>query len=147
MIEYLLETEIRIDWSDIDMLGHVNNLAIMRYMQTARVIFFEKLGMSANSKSLGIGPIMASVSGQFKKQLGYPGNIRVLSTIDELKTTSLHMKHYVINEMNEIAAEGHDVIVIYDFEKKNKHSIPEDLRDRIGKMEAKNKIFHPESKF
>jgi acyl-CoA thioester hydrolase len=141
MIEYSAHTELRIDWSDLDALGHVNHLAIMRYIQTARVLYFELLGMSSRTKGLHVGPIMASVSAQFKKQILYPGMIRVLSTIQELKTTSLHMKHYVIDDDDEIAAEGHDVIVMFDFLSNEKHIITEELRKKIEDIEAKRIAF------
>lgn len=136
MIEYSFVTNIRIDWSDIDLLGHVNNIAIMRYMQTATVLYFESIGLSPNNKELEIRPIMASVSGQFKKQLYYPGNIRVLTMIHELKTTSIHLKHYVINEMKEIAAEGINILVMFDFNKNIKCQIPSEIRLRIQKAES-----------
>ena len=29
--------KLRIDWSEVDSFGHVNNLAILRYAQTARI--------------------------------------------------------------------------------------------------------------
>lgn len=139
MIEYSFATNIRIDWSDMDALGHVNNLAIMRYMQTATVLYFENIGMLQNDKSLEIGPIMSSVSGQFKKQLYYPGNVRVLTTIQEMKTTSLHMKHYVLNDENEVAAEGLNILVIFDFKRNVKHPIPEELRKKIELIESEKK--------
>jgi acyl-CoA thioester hydrolase len=141
MIEYSAATEIRIDWSDLDVLGHVNHLAIMRYIQTARVLYFELLGMSARVKGLHVGPIMASVSAQFKKQILYPGTVRVLSTINELKTTSFHMKHYIIDDEDDIAAEGHDVLVMFDFLTNDKHGISDDLRGKIEAIEANRKIF------
>lgn len=137
MFECTLETELTIDWSDIDLLGHVNNLAIMRYMQTARVLFFEALGMSPDSKEQGIGPIMASVQGQFRKQLQYPGRVRVLSVIDEMRTTSMSMKHLVLSASGEVAAQGSDVIVIYDFVRQVKHPIPDSLRSAILAMPKK----------
>lgn len=137
MFEYSLETALTIDWSDIDLLGHVNNLAIMRYMQTARVLFFERLGMSPDSKEQGVGPIMASVQGQFRKQLQYPGTVRVLSAITELRTTSMTMKHLILSASGEVAAEGHDVIVIYDFQRRVKHPIPDSLRQAIEAMPRK----------
>ena len=142
MIEYSVSTELRIDWSDLDALGHVNHLAIMRYIQTARVLYFELLGMSSRVKGLHVGPIMASVGAQFKKQILYPGNVRVLSTIHELKTTSLHMKHYVIDDEDEIAAEGHDVIVMFDFKSNCKHGITDDLRGKIEAIEGNKKVFN-----
>lgn len=143
MIEYSMETEIRIDWSDLDPLGHVNNLAIMRYMQTARVLYFDRLGVSPSGRAAGIGPIMASVSGQFKKQLRYPGTIKVLTSIFEMKTTSLHMRHYVVDEIGGIAAEGHDVIVVFDFDRGVKHAIPDGLRRGIEELEGTKKVFEP----
>ncbi|OGK10280.1 MAG: hypothetical protein A2W80_08350 [Candidatus Riflebacteria bacterium GWC2_50_8] len=142
MIEYALETNVRIDWSDLDSLGHVNNLAIMRYMQTVTVLYLEKLGLLPNNKTLEVGPIMASVSGQFKKQIHYPGDVRVISTVNELRTTSFHIKHHVIDEKNDIAAEGHNIIVIFDFKKNVKHAIPADLREKIEKMESAHKTFN-----
>ncbi len=140
-IEYSAEIDIRIDWSDMDSLGHVNNLAIMRYMQTAKVLFFEKLGMPPADETLDVRPIMASVSGQFRKQIFYPGKVRVLSRVTELKTTSIHMKHYVIDDADEVAAEGLDVLVMFDFKKNAKHPIPEELRKKIEAVEAERRVF------
>jgi acyl-CoA thioesterase FadM len=40
-----LKLELRIDWSDIDLFGHINNLAILRYVQAARVNYLEIIGL------------------------------------------------------------------------------------------------------
>ncbi len=141
MIEYAMRTDIRIDWSDLDALGHVNNLTIMRYMQTARALYLEKLGVFPTEKGVEIGPIMASVTGQFKKQLYYPGSVAVLSSIDEVKTTSMRMRHVVINEENQIAAEGHDIIVMFDFGRNVKQAIPSEVRERIESIERERRVF------
>lgn len=37
--DYKLSIDIRIDWSDLDMYRHVNNLTFMRFMQSGRVNF------------------------------------------------------------------------------------------------------------
>lgn len=139
MIEYSFETPIRIDWSDLDSLGHVNNLAIMRYMQTATIAYFENIGILPNDKTLEASPIMASVNGQFKKQLYYPGNVKVLTSATEMKTTSIHLKHYVIDDNNEVVAEGHNVLVVFNFKKNAKQAIPLGLRNNIELVESKRK--------
>ena len=77
MIGYSAETTIRIDWSHIGSLGHVDNLAIMSYMQTATVLYFEKPGMLPNDAVLEVGPIMASASGQFKNIYNEKWQIRL----------------------------------------------------------------------
>lgn len=37
--DYKLEIKLRIDWSDLDGYGHVNNVSIIKYLQSARVNF------------------------------------------------------------------------------------------------------------
>lgn len=129
------EMKIRIDWSGIDMLGHINNLAIMKYIQTARIDFLEKVGMLPLSSETGLGPVLASTSCQFKKQLFYPGMVKVCSRIDQIKNTSFQMRHIVLDQAGELIAEAHDVIVIFNFNKNTKQAIPDIYRERMDKIQ------------
>ena len=45
MDDYKVKFEIRIDWSEIDLFGHINNLAIMKYVQAGRVHYLELSGL------------------------------------------------------------------------------------------------------
>ncbi len=45
MDDFKVKFEIRIDWSEIDLFGHINNLAIMKYVQSARVNYLELIGL------------------------------------------------------------------------------------------------------
>ncbi len=40
-----LKLRLRIDWSEIDLFGHVNNVATLKYVQAARVNCLEALGL------------------------------------------------------------------------------------------------------
>lgn len=42
--DYKTEINLRIDWSDIDLLGHVNNVSYFRYIQASRVNYLELTG-------------------------------------------------------------------------------------------------------
>jgi len=130
--------ELRIDWSEIDAFGHINSLAIMKYVQTARVNYLEKIGMLPLNAETGIGPVLASTSCQFKKQLYYPGKVLVSSVVDHIKNTSFHMNHAVFNDAHELVAEAHDVLVIFNFSKNTKHPIPEVFRERIQAIENRD---------
>ena len=129
------EMKIRIDWSEIDLLGHINNLAIMKYIQTARIDFLEKVGILPLSSKTGLGPVLASTSCQFKKQLFYPGMVQVCSRIDQIKNTSFQMRHIVLDQVGEQSAEAHDVIVIFNFNKNTKQAIPDIYRERMAKIQ------------
>jgi acyl-CoA thioester hydrolase len=45
MKDFKLKLELRIDWSEIDLFGHVNNLAILKFTQAARVNYLERIGL------------------------------------------------------------------------------------------------------
>ena len=52
------------------------------------------------------------------------------------------MKHYVIDDADEVAAEGYDVIVMFDFINNVKHVINDDLRGKIDAIEANRKTLN-----
>ena len=135
MDRFPLKIELRIDWSEIDLFGHVNNLAILKYIQAARVNYLEAIGLMQSQAEAKIGPILASTSCQFRKSLFYPGQVTVHSTVDAVKNSSFRIRHAVCNDHNEIAAEAADIIVLFDFHKQHKLTIPNDLRGRIEELQ------------
>lgn len=137
MNDYPSKLTLRIDWSEIDNFGHVNNLAILKYVQAARVNYLEVVGLMQSQAEAKIGPILASTGCQFRKPLFYPGEVTVYSKVDYIKNTSFRFQHLIYNDQNEIAAEAQDIIVLYDFEKRIKISIPVELRERFEKIENK----------
>ena len=42
------QLDLRIDWGEQDLLGHVNNVSIIRYLQAGRVLFMENIGRFHN---------------------------------------------------------------------------------------------------
>jgi acyl-CoA thioester hydrolase len=123
--------DIRIDWSEIDLFGHVNNLAIMKYVQAARVNMLEDLKLMQLQAEEKKGPILASIECQFLKPLFYPGQVTVYSNIGAIKNSSFQIHHSIINEDNELTAKAFDVIVFYDFIKNKKLQIYQELRERL----------------
>ena len=57
-----------------------------------------------------------------------------MRSIDFIKNSSFGLKHLILNDINEVCAEGKDVVVCYDFEKDNTFRIPEDLRTQLSKF-------------
>ena len=54
MDDFKVKFEIRIDWSEIDLFGHINNLAIMNYVQAAREISWTvgQLAVGQNNQAI-----------------------------------------------------------------------------------------------
>ncbi len=130
---YKLEIKIRIDWSDLDMYQHVNNLTFMRFMQSGRVNFWEATNLSKIFEETNRGPMLVSSHCDFKKSLYYPGTAIVKTTLAFLKNSSFGLDHIILNDNYEICAQGRDVAVCYDFNIGETYNIPGDLREVMSK--------------
>jgi acyl-CoA thioester hydrolase len=67
---------IPVRWGDMDAMGHVNNTVYFRYMEQARIGWFESLVPQADAwKSVGI--VIANASCNFRRAINYPGTVEV----------------------------------------------------------------------
>lgn len=132
-----MELILRIDWSEMDMFGHVNNVAFMKYVQASRVNYWEGVGITALHQATNIGPMLASTSCQFKKPLFYPGTVAIQANISFIKNTSFGIKHQIFDADGNLAAEADDVMVLFDFNKNEKAPFPSDIRKVIVQLEGK----------
>lgn len=123
--------KLRIDWGDQDLLGHVNNVSIIRYLQAGRVLFMENIGLPAFPK-MKTGPIEAATEIQFCKQLFFPGNVEVYTGVREVKNTSIILDHRVYDTAGELAVRAMEVIVHFDFEKQCKIPLTDEIRCKIS---------------
>ncbi len=127
--DYKLSIDLRIDWSDLDMYKHVNNLSFIRFMQTGRALFWEATGLTKIFEEINKGPMVVSTHCDFKKSLYYPGTAIVKTKLAFIKNSSFGLDHIILNENMEVCAEGRDVAVFYDFNTNETYTIPDDLRE------------------
>lgn len=134
---YPVKHVLRIDWSDLDYFGHVNNVSFFRFVQSARVNYWDHCGINAMHKAENIGPMLASSKCDFKKPLYYPGQAIIHSGAGSIGNSSFRLCHRIYNEAGELCAEAEDVIVIYDFNQNRKHPIPESILNSIESLEKR----------
>jgi acyl-CoA thioester hydrolase len=103
-------------------------------MQSGRVNFWEASGIYKMYENSNMGTMLVSTHCDFKKSLYYPGKAIVKTKLDFIKNSSFGLKHLILDEANEICAEGKDVVVCYDFEKDKTFRIPEDLREKLSEF-------------
>ena len=131
--DYKLSIDLRIDWSDLDMYKHVNNLSFIRFMQTGRALFWEATGLTEIYEATHRGPMVVSTHCDFKKSLYYPGTAIVKTKLAFIKNSSFGLDHIILNEDMEVCAEGRDVAVCFDFKLDETYTIPDDLREIMKK--------------
>ena len=67
---------IAIRWGDMDAMGHVNNTVYFRYMEQARISWFETLVPRADAWG-EIGIVIVNASCNFRRPINYPGTVEV----------------------------------------------------------------------
>ncbi len=127
--EFKLSLKLRIDWSEMDTYQHVNNVNFMKYMQSARVQFWEVSGLTKLYEETKKGPMLVSTKCDFKHPLFFPGNVTIKTKVEFIKNTSFGLYHRLYNDKGILCAEGHDVAVCFDFNVDKTFSIPDELRN------------------
>lgn len=125
-----METQLtlRIDWSELDLFGHVNNVMFMKYIQAARLHYVEQIGLMVLHRSQNIGFMVAETSCRFKQPLHFPGHVHLHTRQISTGNTSFVLEHQVTNDDGETVAIATDALVVYDFTKHVKCPIPEAIR-------------------
>lgn len=122
---------LRIDWSEMDLFCHVNNVSFFKYIQAARVHFWETIGLTQGPDEHSIGPMLANASCQYLHPLFYPGNIEIIARVHVIKNTSFGFFYHIYDDKKNLAAKASDVMVMFHFEKNHKVQIPDWLREKL----------------
>ena len=121
----------------MDIFGHINNVMFVKYVQASRVNYWAQVGLMNDFETLGLGPMLASVACNFYKPLFFPGDITICARMAFIKNSSFGFQHIILNTAGEIAAEAHDVMVMFDFKKNHKIQFPQEVRFRVKELEGR----------
>jgi acyl-CoA thioester hydrolase len=124
----IVKLELRLDWSEMDLFGHINNVSYFKYLQSARVQFWEVTGLASVFRKERKGPILASVQCDFIHPLHYPGNILIQSRLIRIGNTSFQLAHKIHSSTGQLCATGNDALVMYDHVQQVKLQVPEELK-------------------
>lgn len=125
---------IPVAWGDMDALGHVNNTIFLRWFESARIAWWEQLGLSTFVLADGIGPILARTTIDYRRPVKYPDTIEVSVTTLRVGGKSVVLGYRVTSSAQggALVAEGETVIVLYDYRRGQALPIPPELRRQMG---------------
>ena len=137
--EFPVTIEVPVWWGDQDAFGHVNNTVYLRWFESARIAYSERSGLADLYRTRKVGPILASISCQFRRQVRYPEVVRVGARVTRIGRTSLTMDHLAVSRSEgAIVAEGSSVLVVFDYGSNTSFPVPESLREAIGRLEGRS---------
>jgi acyl-CoA thioester hydrolase len=129
--EWQVRIEVNVAWGEMDAFQHVNNTVYLRWFESARIAFFEKVGMNRDVQSAGPGPILARATVDFLKPVTYPDRITVEAKCESVGTTSFVMHYRATSERVGECARGEGVVVMFDYAKGTKVAVSDELRARL----------------
>lgn len=135
--EYPVVVDIPVAWGDMDAFGHVNNVIYLRYFETARVAYFDKLDFMEMIQREGVGPILASSYCRYKLPVTYPDVVMVGVRVSKMETDRFTMEFRMVSQKHrKIAAYGDGVIVTFDYRKNLKIPVPAEIEAHIRRLEG-----------
>ncbi len=130
--DFRTRERLAVRWADMDSLGHVNNARYFTYFECARFRWFEDVGVWRLRRHEQEGPILASASCEFRRQLKYPAAIEVGARATRLGRSSVDVEYRLALEgESDAIAEGRSTIVWVDYSSGRSTPWPEALRDSI----------------
>jgi acyl-CoA thioester hydrolase len=134
--DYPIVVTTLVAWGDMDANRHVNHTVYFRYMEHARVWYFRELGFTQLREESGVGPILAWADCRFRLPLSYPDTVSIGARVVEVQPQGFKMQSVVVSHaLKQVAAEGQQRLVWYDYRKNQKAPLPESFRQRIEEFE------------
>ncbi|HEU5118157.1 MAG TPA: thioesterase family protein [Isosphaeraceae bacterium] len=139
LAKYPVVIEIPVWWGDQDAFGHVNNTVFLRWMESSRIAYTSRLRFQELYRTEKKGPILASVTCNFRRQLSFPDTVKVGARIDRIGRTSFSMSHLIVSRVSgEVAADGSSTIVFYDYQAGQPIPVSDEIRAQVAALEGRS---------
>ncbi|OLN22616.1 hypothetical protein BTO30_08160 [Domibacillus antri] len=102
---------VTIRFSEIDMLGHLNNTVTFKYFEEARIHFLQECGLSKEWEKDEYVFVVADLQCDYVQQVFYGESLRIYVKIAKYGTSSCDIHYKADNEKDEIVFTGRGSIV------------------------------------
>lgn len=116
-------------FSDQDAAGHINNVALCAYLETARLTFIRDLGLMSGAED-GVRGISAGMNVSFLAESHWPGQVELGSGVLRIGTSSITIGSAAFKDGRCIAAAEMTVVRLKG---RTPHPIAPELRAELEK--------------
>ena len=120
-------------FSDQDSAGHINNVALCAYLETARLTFIRDMGMMVRRED-GVRGISAGMTVSFLAESHWPGKVELGTGVMKVGTSSITVGSAAFkDDLCIVAAE----MTVVRLRGKTPHPIDDALREKLEKYRLK----------
>ncbi len=128
---------VPVRWGDMDAMGHVNNATFFTFCESARIRYFEIIGLDEFREHDRQGPAVVSATCNFRRQVVYPATLEVGARVSRIGTKSFTFQLEIYSQnSDETVADGTSVAVWVDYAEGKAMPLPEGLRERIRELDS-----------
>ncbi len=136
---YPVTIALPVQWGDQDAFGHVNNTVYFRWFESARIAYFQRIGLLAMIPAERIGPILASSSCEYRRAITFPETVQVAIRVTRIGRTSIGFEHRIVSQQQSaLAAEGISTTVVINYADYRPCPVPEAVRQAIAAIERRD---------
>lgn len=129
---------IKVRFSDLDAMGHVNNAAYLSYLEEARFAYYNHvLGIDTNG--LDFNAVIARIEIDYLEQIRLGDNVEVYTRTSRIGNKSSDVEHLIVvisDQGRKIAAKAFTKLVSFDYKRNQTIPVPERERTVIENFES-----------
>ncbi len=129
-------TSVSTRWGDADMLGHINNVIFVRYLESGRLDYLDRVLGLKFKQPLAQGILVADMKVSYLSQAHHPTNFQVATRVSRIGNTSFDVLANIYNENGTAVVASKAVCVWFDFVQNQKQPVPLAARDAMFDLEV-----------
>jgi acyl-CoA thioester hydrolase len=129
---------IKVRFSDLDAMQHVNNATYLTYLEEARIEYFNKI-FNRSRSDLNFQAVVGKIEISYLYPIELGDDVEVYTRVSKLGNKSADVEHLIaVKKGNKIinSAESITKLVFYDYKNKTTKLIPEEVKQIIKKFEG-----------
>lgn len=128
---------LKVQWGDMDALGHVNNVTYFQYLENARIALLEDIGASPRLFNEGFGIVVADAACRYKAPVLYPDTLYIGIGAELVGEDRMRL-HYDLfsTALQRVVAEAETLMVTVDAQTGRKMPMPDWFRAALQTLAA-----------
>jgi acyl-CoA thioester hydrolase len=135
--DYPIVFSLPVQWGEQDSFGHVNNVMYLRWCETARVVYLERIGLWEMLRQTKIGCIVAHLGCNYRQPVTFPDTVQIGARVTKIGNSSFKMEHAIFSDALGLVADADSTLVVYDYNANKSHPMPDEIRKAIQELEKR----------
>ena len=130
---------VKVRFSDLDAMGHVNNASYLSYVEEARLAYYNHV-LKMDTDNLDFNAVIARIEIDYIDQIRLGDNVAVYTRTAKIGNKSSDVEHLIVvanNGNKKIAAKALTKLVSFDYRKNISVPVSEEAKKTIEEFERR----------